>query len=791
MSVHLWSPRANGKRRAITWLHITMLLALVFGSVAPTATAIAQDDPDNGPAWINFEVRMCPPEIDAFTGMAQVDGLSNCTGDGVAGGEDPLVGGSIQLYDSLTDEWQWIELDSSGRAEVEVLAGHTYYATAFLGDIELTSKSVCGSAEYGLSGGIESGIWMGDAENLECDMLVLDPSVPLPASIEIKLAGCPDATDNSQFMVGDGALDCNGDTSSDESQPFAGVKIKFTEVNTGLSYTYTTSDSGYVLADNLPAGTYAASATYDGQELSWSTVCGMTNADGTPLGLAGSVTNNAQKLDSGYSLSCKALAAMPGTTAVSDFISFELKYCPLSRELFGPHVGPSNHVLVCAEDENWMDAVPYEGATITLTGLNTGTTVNITTDANGMAKADNLTADQYAATVAYNGKQLTWLTDCALTDSATQMGGNWSGSISDDGSSQVVTSGQSINCMGLAILPATNADGKTPEATNSFEVSFDVYICDQPLDWSQATGSDAVNSDTIGAVDQYFASNCTTPGTLNGTLSTTSAPDAQGDTTGTGNTGTVGPHFAAKANFGGKIEFKETEPSGDFWLTCTFDTPSTRRGSVLINNDLASASPSWQVTVPQEPDGTNGRCIVFLIPAAGTITHIVHFCATDEVDRNNLTCDEVEIPVGFLSFVGGSVWTDVPQITSANSLDDRVYAGPRWYIRDGFNRAWTYGVTEDGTLVFSGEVPLGELSIGAGNIRKYATDTVLVYCGSPSTGWVDSSVHGVNEMQGEDTSTWNTFSGIASVGVNGAPNDVTCHWFIAMDDFQSPPVVKP
>lgn len=923
------------------WWHLAMLVALVAGSIAPISSTLAQNDPDDGPAWINFDVRMCPDTITSFSGQASGEMLTNCTGDGQAGGEDPLAGGTIQLYDSLTGDVQWVDLDASGQAEVEVLAGHTYIATAYLGDTELTSKSLCGSAEYGLSGAIESGIWMGDTENLECDMLVLDPDAAanLPVTIEVKVGGCPAGSDASKYSFGDGMLDCNGDTSSDESQPFAGVKVKFTEVNTGLSYTHTSSNSGYVLADGLPAGTYTATATYNGAKLPLASVCGMSNADGTPLGLAGSLSDP-QKLDAGFSLSCKALATLPGDPAVepvNDFIMFQIKscppgtdpttmgpdigqahhvlqcsddltfpdapgfegatitltgldnnssatvtlnadgygeannlpadrfhaeltyngqsvqwitdcsqldsatkgplnysgsisasdssqtiqpgysanclgmavmpaatdapaadnitflleYCPLDRDtsIMGPVIGGSNHVLDCNGDAEVKEALPYEGATITVTGINTGTKVTLTTDAGGNAKTDALPADSYKAEVSYNGKKLNWVTDCQSKEAASgTITAAWS--ISDAGKSIPVGGGYSLYCWGLAVLPATNADGKTPAATNGIELAFSVYECDQPLDWSQVTGAEVVNDDTINAVDRYFAGACTTPGTITGTFANNSAPNAQGDVTGTGSTNTFGPQFSFNGSPGGSIVFKETEPSGDFWLTCTFETPGTRSGNVLINNPLySSTSPSFSVSIPT-PGKSDGRCVIFHIPAAGTITHVVHFCNGTEVNRNDLTCDEAEIPIGFISFVGGSIFTDVPQSTSAFGTDSRVYAGQRWYIRDGFNRIWTYGVTADGSLVLSGQVPLGELSMGAGNIQKYTSDTVMVYCGSPSTGWVDSSVQGVESMMSND-GTWRAFEGSVSVGVNGAPNDVTCHWFIMLDSFQTPPVVKP
>jgi hypothetical protein len=188
----------------------------------------------------------------------------------------------------------------------------------------------------------------------------------------------------------------------------------------------------------------------------------------------------------------------------------------------------------------------------------------------------------------------------------------------------------------------------------------------------------------------------------------------------------------------------------------------------------------FSLTVPVDFAESGISCTVYLNHAAGTITHVIHGCDGYTFDGSALAC--IPAPLPTQEFDAGSIWTSLPSGTSAWDAKTRVYAGPRWYLRNGFNRPWTTGTTDDGALTLEGSVPLTTVEIGVGNVAEYQADMIAVYCGSESTGWTPYPV-----LPNDATSPaiqWG--DSLVPVGIDGAPAQVTCHWFVDVDQFGSP-----
>ncbi|MGC4104957.1 MAG: hypothetical protein QM753_01205 [Thermomicrobiales bacterium] len=290
------------------------LLVLMVAGLGVPAHALADATPEpNGSATIAFSVSVCPPHVTAFPDVMQADGLPNCDGTGLAGGEAPLANGFVALYAVETGDEYSLVLDGNGYAEITVPGGLTYVASYGADSVTLQSRSVCGSAMSGLAGASEAGVLVSSGEAMSCTALTLSPNTQLGASaIALTVRGCPNVADASGFLIGDGVLDCNGDSSVDESVPFSGGTATFTNTTTGEAFSATIDGSGVANSGPVSNGDYTVALASNGASLSFAGVCGGTAANGSPLGLAGGIGNGSApiRVQNGESLSCSILVAL-------------------------------------------------------------------------------------------------------------------------------------------------------------------------------------------------------------------------------------------------------------------------------------------------------------------------------------------------------------------------------------------------------------------------------------------------------------------------------------------------
>lgn len=337
---------------------VLLFLAMTGSPGLLTRDADAQATPGastDGVAEFTFQVGVCPPTITSFADVSQIDGLPDCTGTGIADGAAPFAGGTVVLTSQDDGNTYTVTLDANGAGSVEVPGRQTYVAV-YSGDSGVfESRSVCGSARSGLAGASESGVYVATGEAMSCNVLLLSPDAGAGGSIEITLGACAWDADVAAFVVGDGHLDCNGDTTVKEEVPFPGVDLTFTNVDTGEIWNATTDADGYATSGSVTEGRYVASAFMDGVPLSLVTICGETNAAGVPLGLVGGIesADSPVSVRGGSTIQCHGLAPDPSTkpAKASDVnppgsngggpktiaVSFTVLDCPVDFD-FGPVV---------------------------------------------------------------------------------------------------------------------------------------------------------------------------------------------------------------------------------------------------------------------------------------------------------------------------------------------------------------------------------------------------------------------------------------------------------------------
>ena len=302
----------------------------------------ATEPPERGEATISFQVGVCPLNVTSFDGVPQVDGLPDCTGTGLAGGEEPLAGGGVSLTALEDGDSYSVGLDGSGSGWVQVNGNRTYVATYYGADGVLVSRSVCGSPMSGLAGASESGVYVAIGEEMSCTAIVISPDAEAePAlvggAIEITLGSCTSGMEPAAFHFGDGGLDCNGDPTVTEAKPFPGVVLTFTNLDTGETWTATTDGGGNGASGQVTEGSYVVSASYNGIALAWTSMCGGTDASGSPLGMLGTIEDSGEPVlvNGGITVQCFALAVQPNgakNTGNDDLtivdVTLKVRECP-------------------------------------------------------------------------------------------------------------------------------------------------------------------------------------------------------------------------------------------------------------------------------------------------------------------------------------------------------------------------------------------------------------------------------------------------------------------------------
>jgi len=307
----------------------------------------------------------------------------------------------------------------------------------------------------------------------------------------------------------------------------------------------------------------------------------------------------------------------------------------------------------------------------------------------------------------------------------------------------------------------------------SVTLAFGLRDCPVDFDWEPVISAGPPTDASIKAVNDHFASSCTAETSLPVTMSWFTLfplPYEEGPSTDTLLTST----FVTKALPGTAFAFqKKNDPTLDFWAACSSDGVYDRRGSYYVDPVV---NPTLVLKIPSDFAGDKISCMVYLNHAAGTITHVVHGCASAMA----LGCIPATIPAD--QFDEGAIWTSLPADSTAWGEDFHVYAGARWYLRNGFNRQWKTGTTAGGAQTLEGAIPRTTVEIGVGNVDNYKADSITVYCGSEATGWDLIPVVPIDDK----TPTIQWGDGMVPVGVNGAPNHVTCHWFVFVDLLGAP-----
>ena len=299
----------------------------VVGAALPTVAAPtpAATVAPSGAGLLSLTLTQCPSGSLAVPGGGATP--APCDPDGV---RVPVPGVVVTLENVATAERFTLTLDVNGGVTESIAAGT--YRIVTLGDVRASSRAVIASCVLVDPLASRPDILLDqlpilDGEAIECELLadagafdVAPPGGTL--SVAFTVLVCPSGYAgefrNPPAQV-DGLASCDGDLSLDEAEVLPeGLDVVLVNGGGG-TFSQTTGADGTTAFADLGPTSYTVNVLLAGAALEYRGVCGGTAADGTSLGLAGSISpTQALTVSDDQALDCTVLALQPGPDGDGD-----------------------------------------------------------------------------------------------------------------------------------------------------------------------------------------------------------------------------------------------------------------------------------------------------------------------------------------------------------------------------------------------------------------------------------------------------------------------------------------